>query len=657
MPEESATAVEGGRHFAVAWHLAAMAWLGCVLLQLFLYLRPSPYGEPFLLEWRRYFLLALYYEMLGVWLLSAPFFFLWLIRYRRPVSAAWARRVHTLHAGILTLNLFLSQLDHEVLRFLGIRLSISFIATYVRSDTLSDSLFLDVLRADPGGAIVPVLLLVAAPALYGWSAWRLIVRRCRRPARRRMRLGLALMMAIVPFVAPANAWQKATGKFRLRKVEPVAISLMVDAALGYRDLRTPHDFKALAADYQARWLHESIDKNWRFPDPRRPYLRVPAGPSPKEARLNVILVQLETVRGVDVGVLNPGRRPSPTPFLDRLAAGRSAAVYSRALSFGQPSINGTFAAHCSITPHSRRFITSFTHAELYCLPEMLRRRGYRTAMFNAGDTDWDGSTHWFRRWYDELRRYPQAKEHDRPVFRDAARRIRALGTSGRPFLATIVSVSNHTPFASKEPRLDIAGHATPRERILNTTRYTDDVLGELVETLRGEPWFARTIIVIFGDHGFNLGEHDGRPGQQNLYRESLWVPLAFLAEHPRLRRGIDTGPASLLDIAPTIADLIGIREAIPWQGHSLLARSGAGSFAFRSHGLVAAEAGERSIVSDPLSGQLRLFDRQGDWLQRRPLPDDPTARQALARRANDAARLNDHLLRMGLIWTRRAGVH
>ena len=124
------------------------------------------------------------------------------------------------------------------------------------------------------------------------------------------------------------------------------------------------------------------------------------------------------------------------------------------------------------------------------------------------------------------------------MFRAAARRIRELGASGRPFLASVVSVTNHTPFTSREPALDIAGHATSRERILNTTRYTDDVVREFIGSLEREPWFARTIVVIFGDHGFNLGEHGGTPGEINLYREGVWVPLIIAGAHPRLPRGM-----------------------------------------------------------------------------------------------------------------------
>jgi arylsulfatase A-like enzyme len=109
-----------------------------------------------------------------------------------------------------------------------------------------------------------------------------------------------------------------------------------------------------------------------------------------------------------------------------------------------------------------------------------------------------------------------------------------------------------------------------RQRILNTIRYTDDVVRELIETLRREPWFARTLIVINSDHGYNLGEHGGMTGAYSLYRESVWTPFLIVGAHPRLPAGRHEEVVTLLDVAPTIADLIGLREANPWHGHSLL---------------------------------------------------------------------------------------
>ena len=649
MAEGEPGAARGRDFFVRAFLLASGGWIACVLLQILLYARPAPHGGPFLAEWSRYFGLAVYYDLLGVWLVSFPFFLLWLGLYNRPLPGRRWRGVAALHAGLLILYLALSHIDHEVLRFLGVRLNPSFLFAYGQPRMLSDALFLELLGADRGGAYLPLILLVLVPALYGWWAIRLM----RRGGGRVPALWFAILLALVPLAAPANGWRMATSQFRLRKVEPVILAFATDIAAGYEDRRAPADLDRLVADYRQAWLARSTDPDWRFPDPEFPYLRVPVGPAPAPPgeKWNVIYLQLETLRGADTGFLRPDLTRSPTPFLDRLSHRPDAAAWSRTLSFGMPSINGIFATHCSITPPSQRYITALTHVRFLCLPEMLRARGYRTEMFNGGDTDWDNSSPWLRQWYDRLWRFPEADGRDRDIFRAATAGIRRLGRSGRPFFASIVSVSNHTPFRTREPALDMVGQASAAERILNTTHYTDDVVGEFLASLQSEPWMARTLIVVTGDHGFNAGEHGQPAGQQNLYRESVWVPLIIAGSHPRLRAGRHEAPATLLDIAPTLADLLGLRVAVPWQGHSLLAVNGGGTTGFGFRDSLLAETPSWAAVRDPGDGRARLYRSSDDWLQRRDLAGRaPDLARRLLEQAERSRRLNDYLLRQGRIW-------
>ncbi len=639
--------MRGQDQFAVAWRLAAGGWVGCALLQLILYLRPSPYGGPFLLAWKSFILRPLAYELLSTWLIALPFLLLWLLLYRRPAAG---RGAHWALAGLLAVDLLITAFDHELYRFLGLRLGPNFLNVYADPTTLADGLFLNILARDQGGPFLSPILCVAAPALYlGWAA-RLIRSNRAVPARLDRRRAWAILA--LPLAIGLTAYMLAHARFRLSRLEPALFAIVRDYAWSYEDESPPGDPLALGRAWQARWLAESADRRWIFPDPQRPYIRQPIDPSRPgaDARWNVIIVQLESVRGVDTGHLRPDRRPSPTPYLDSLAARPDAAVWTRGLTFGPPSINGRFALQCSITPSSRRFITSQTRTSFYCLSDALRRLGYRTEMFSAGDIDMDNSTVWVQRMYDKLWRYPEEGQRDREIFRHAATRIRELGRKG-PFLVTLISASNHHPFHSPEPKLDVAGHGSVRERILNTERYTDDVVRELVESLRSEPWFERTLLVINSDHGYNLGEHGGLTGAYSLYRESVWTPFLIVGAHPRLAVGRHDQVVTLLDVAPTLADLIGLRERNPWQGHSLLAVAPGRSVRFGFRDSLLSEAPGLSAVTDPGDGRPRLFDSRADWLQRRDLS---ARRPGLANRmlaeADRDRRFNDYLLRHGRLW-------
>jgi hypothetical protein len=641
--------MRGQDQFAIAWRLAAGGWAGCALLQLILYLRPSPYGGPFLLQWKTFILRPLAYELLSTWLVALPFLLLWLILYHRPLASPRWRIAQWGLAALIALDLLVTAFDHELYRFLGLRMGPNFLDVYADPATLADGLFLNILARDRGGPFVAPLLCLAAPSLYAWWAARLIRRETPRPRQGR---GWAWAILVVPLAIGLTAYMLAHARFRLSRLEPALFAIVRDYGWRYQDDDPPGDPAALGKAWQARWLAGSADRGWRFPDPDFPYIREPAQPSVPgaEGRWNVILVQLESVRGVDTGHLSPDRRPSPTPYLDSLAARPDAAVWTRGLTFGPPSINGRFALQCSITPSSRRFITSQTRTSFYCLSDALRRLGYRTEMFSAGDIDMDNSTVWVQRMYDRLWRYPEEGQRDREIFRHAASRIRELGRRG-PFLVTLISASNHHPFHSPEPKLDVAGHGSVRERILNTARYTDDVVRELVESLRSEPWFDRTLVVINSDHGYNLGEHGGHTGAHSLYRESTWTPFLIVGAHPRLPAGRHDQVVTLLDVAPTLADLIGLRERNPWQGHSLLALAPGRAIRFGFRDSLLAETPSWSAVTDPGDGRPRLFGARADWLQRRDLSArNPGLARGMLAEADRDRRFNDYLLRHGKLW-------
>lgn len=645
----------GADHYAIVWRLTAAGWLTCAVLQLLLYLRPSPYGGPLLANWKAFIVRPLVYELLSTWLVALPFLLVFLILYRRPLPSPRWRIAHWVLGGLMTVNILLTQFDHELYRFIGLRLGPNFLAIYAEPTTMGDVLFLNILANDQGGPFLSVILCIAAPILY--AIWATIMIRRRGRAWPRLRFGTqtAIGLLVLPLATGLIGYSLANAKFRLSRLEPALFAIVRDFSWRYEDDKSPGDPARLARAWQSEWLAASGDKGWRFPDRERPFLRVPAEaskPAPAD-RWNVVLIQLETVRGVDTGHLRPDRSPSPTPYLDRLVRGPDAAVWTRALSFGPPSVNGRFALQCSITPSSRRFITSQTHIALYCLPDALRRQGYRAETFSAGDIDMDNSTVWVQRMYDRLWRYPELGQDDRAIFRRAAERIRELGRNG-PFIATLISASNHHPFRSREPGLDIAGLETVQKRILNTTRYTDDVVRELIESLRSEPWFDRTLFVINSDHGYNLGEHGGLIGSYSLFRESTWVPFLIVGKHPRLPAGLHDNIVTLLDIAPTVADLIGLREANPWQGHSLLSVSPDRPIRFGFRDSLLAESGGWSAVSDPQQGRPRLYDANEDWLQRNDLGK---RKRALAKRLLDEAdrdrRFNDYILRHGKVWPKK----
>ncbi len=97
-------------------------------------------------------------------------------------------------------------------------------------------------------------------------------------------------------------------------------------------------------------------------------------------------------------------------------------------------------------------------------------------------------------------------------------------------------------------------------------KYVDDVVGRLLDSLGGD--LPNTIVIITADHGEEFGEH-GEFGHETLYDGLVHVPLIMAG--PGIKGGtLVKQQVSLVDLAPTIANLIGIDNAQGFQGESLL---------------------------------------------------------------------------------------
>lgn len=651
----TSTAPSSKSHYlAVTLGLAGLAWAAMAGQELLLFLRPTPYGAPYVGLWRPYLLYALVYNLHGVLLVSAPAVLFWLVRYARPIRPATARLVHQLQLGLLTLTVVLDQLDNEVMRFMGVHLTYGLLRTYWKVEAWSGDMY-QIILGDRGGPGLPFLILILVPVALWWAGRRVIRARPRRLPLPLV-LALAAGLAAVPLLVER---ERSPGFSRKQRIQPEIMTLSDEVEQRFGMGIRPADLDTLAAEYQATWLRQSGDSSWRFVDPERPLIRAPLTPAVHDGgpAWNVIFIQLETFRGWNTGFLRTDTTHSATPFLDQLARDTASAYWRRHVSFGPPTVSGFVSAHCSIMPHSRDNITAaFAYTELDCLPVVLRRHGYHAELFTGFDPDWDNEAIWMRRWYDQYHYYDDIKNLDRAVFRRAAERIRQLGRGPQPFMATVISISNHLPFRARrmgegEAKFDLDPDQPPSVAIRNTMRYTDDVVHELLDTLSKEPWFAHTLVIITGDHGYDLGEH-GTPGQDTGWREAVWVPLVIHGPHPRLPRGEHDEPASLMDIAPTVADLLGIRDTTAWMGSSLVAPHHTGSPFASARGMaIFGEAGRYSMVVHPRTGRELLFDWPEDPLERKNIAaGHHEVIAALRRQAEREGRLVDYLLEANKVW-------
>ena len=165
-------------------------------------------------------------------------------------------------------------------------------------------------------------------------------------------------------------------------------------------------------------------------------------------------------------------------------------------------------------------------------------------------------------------------------------------------------------------------------------RYTDEVLGRVLDGLDRRGRLANALVVVTADHGEEFFEHGGKAHRRSLFEEVVRVPL--VVRWPgRIEAGrVIEAPVRLVDVMPTLLALAGASLPVAVQGRDLgpLLRGeelppepALLDLRFHRRHLRALRTAERKLVSD-VRGRSLLFDLVRDPREAHPL----RARDAVA---------------------------
>jgi iduronate 2-sulfatase len=99
------------------------------------------------------------------------------------------------------------------------------------------------------------------------------------------------------------------------------------------------------------------------------------------------------------------------------------------------------------------------------------------------------------------------------------------------------------------------------------TSYTDAQVGTLLNTLDSLGLLKNTIIILWGDHGWHLGDHNLWCKHTN-FEQATHAPLLISA--PWIKPSETKSPTEFIDIFPTICDLAGVAIPSHLDGKSLV---------------------------------------------------------------------------------------
>jgi len=89
--------------------------------------------------------------------------------------------------------------------------------------------------------------------------------------------------------------------------------------------------------------------------------------------------------------------------------------------------------------------------------------------------------------------------------------------------------------------------------------YADAQVGRIIEQLESSGAAKNTIIVLWGDHGWHLGEH-AIWGKHSLFEESLRSPLIIAYQGIPRPGSITNAMVETIDVFPTLCDLAGLPQ-------------------------------------------------------------------------------------------------
>jgi arylsulfatase A-like enzyme len=163
---------------------------------------------------------------------------------------------------------------------------------------------------------------------------------------------------------------------------------------------------------------------------------------------------------------------------------------------------------------------------------------------------------------------------------------------------------------------------------LASISYADSLLGQVVDALDASAYRDNTIIVLWSDHGWHLGE------KQHWHKSTLWeeatrVPLIIVAPGVA-SAGVDCDrPVGLIDLYPTLIDLCGLDRKQGLDGVSLRPLLVDPDREWDRPAVTVFKPGQAAVRSQQFryiryeSGGEELYDHSVDPQEWRNLADDP----------------------------------
>lgn len=378
------------------------------------------------------------------------------------------------------------------------------------------------------------------------------------------------------------------------------------------------------------------------------FLPCACSPRAVDDRPSLVLVTIDTLRADRLGLY--GYELPTSPNID--AIGAESVVFGNAISTGPSTAPATASLLTGVYHASHKVFENGAQLpeDVTTIAEVLRDAGYATAAVVTNPMV-GKAAQGFRQGFDDFRMPPPAGERVAGTGRVKRRAEQVTEAAlelldanpDRPLFLWLHLMDPHGPYAAPTeyarelestfapehyeggntlltpsgsnyglggvPRYQAVPDRLRKGAFLaaydTEIHYADSQIGVLVEALRSRGRWDGSVFALTADHGESLGEHD-------YYFQHGWFAYDNTVRVPLLLRAPGLGAArvdtsiSLVDLAPTLLELVGVQAPNAMEGSSLLPvvhgeEGDRPAFSQNSYGnqLTALRVGARSFIFTP----------------------------------------------------------
>ena len=325
----------------------------------------------------------------------------------------------------------------------------------------------------------------------------------------------------------------------------------------------------------------------------------------RKKRPNIVLMGVDSLLAAHMSCY--GYHRQTTPHIDRFA--KSGALFEKTYSAHIP----TTSAYASMLTGLDAFSTQVValrhkggfREDVQTLPEMLREHGYTSTCVGFGGNP-------SSRGFDKYMEYPSwgswsegRSPKAQKLNNVAVPELDRLSRGRKPFLLFLRHMDPHAPYLPPEPFERMFYHGDecdPKNKSMDPVKsfkpfcdffaswmppgitdkdyviaqydgavaYMDACIQSIFNALESHGIMDETIVILNGDHGETLYDHECWFDHHGLYDVTLHVPLIirYPGRIPAASRV--SGYNQHKDLVPTILDLAGIESGIDFDGNSLM---------------------------------------------------------------------------------------